>query len=295
MGATALALLGGTTTNRTRRLVPCTARDSVGRLERESEPKRCPTLARRPAADDIASNFEHSRDIGERQIPILHNASEKLRAPGVVGPNESIGLVHRPGPCRQMTALSSGSDAFDVAQALPFDNTASMTFAERLKKAREHAQLSQRQLSAKCSELGHALSSGHVGKLEIGERSNPRAQDVMVLARACGVRHEWLLDGTGGMALDVESEVDEVGAYDAARAMFLAQEVHEGRGEEARTFLATRSATYAGAEGRSPGWWLETLRDEFRTWRAPSKALGSRELEADEDARPAKTNARRAR
>jgi len=294
MGATALAILGGTTTNRARRLVPCTARNSVSRLEREGESKRGATLSRGPAAHDIAADVERSCDIGERERSVLHNASEKLRAPGEIGPDESIVLVHRPGPCRQATSLSSGSSLFDVALPLPVGNTAPMTFAERLRKAREHAQLSQRQLSAKCSAIGHEVSAGHVGKLELGERLNPRAQDVMVLARACGVRHEWLLNGTGAMGLEADDS-DEVSAYDAARTMFVAQEAHEGRGEEARTFLVTRSATYAGAEGRSPGWWLETLRDEFRSWRTPTKAVGTRELEADEDARPAKSNARRAR
>ena len=165
-----------------------------------------------------------------------------------------------------------------------------MTITERFRLAREHAKLSQGALSERCAAQGHSVSRGQIAKLEVGERTNPRGSDTAAIARATGVRLRWLLEEDGPM---LEGEPDEAGAFDAARAMFLAQEVHEGRGEEARTFLVTRSATYAGAEGRSPGWWLETLRDEFRTWRTPSKTVGSRELEPDEEARPSKTSSRR--
>jgi len=90
-----------------------------------------------------------------------------------------------------------------------------------------------------------------------------RGASVERLAQAAKVSPTWLLTGRGPR----EGDSDELAPFDAARALFLAQESHDGRGDEARRFLADRTTAYAGAERKSPRWWLETLAEEFREWR----------------------------
>jgi transcriptional regulator with XRE-family HTH domain len=151
-----------------------------------------------------------------------------------------------------------------------------MNLAERLKMARESARLSQRELSARATSEGHPISAGQIAKIEVADRPNPRASDLAVIARITGVNLSWLVSGIGPM---VPTETSDVAPFDAAKTMFLAQETHDGRGEEARVFLAERSTQYAGAEDKSPGWWLESLRDEYRAWRRPGQLpTGAREL-----------------
>lgn len=66
-----------------------------------------------------------------------------------------------------------------------------MTFAERLKRARRHAKLSQAELAAAC-----CLRQSTISELETnGEGS---AQSVC-LARVCGVSATWLAEGIGDM------------------------------------------------------------------------------------------------
>lgn len=74
-----------------------------------------------------------------------------------------------------------------------------MNLAERLRKARERAGLSQRELAARCQAVGHGISAGQIGKLEVGQRTNPRASDVDTIASVTGVSRRWLLLGEGEM------------------------------------------------------------------------------------------------
>ena len=76
-----------------------------------------------------------------------------------------------------------------------------MKFSERVKKARLHAQLSQEELA-----LAVGLTQGLISKIERGDQEETAS--VVKIARACGVRPEWLDDGSGEMTdgLYVESE-----------------------------------------------------------------------------------------
>lgn len=62
------------------------------------------------------------------------------------------------------------------------------TIANRLKEAREAAGLTQPELAAKAG-----VSSGTIGNIESGTRKNPR--ELLAIAKAVGVRPEWLKDG----------------------------------------------------------------------------------------------------
>lgn len=67
------------------------------------------------------------------------------------------------------------------------------TIAERLKQTRESLGLSQEQLAAAAK-----VSQGTIGNVESGLRKNPR--ELLSIAKALGVRPEWLKDGVGQMA-----------------------------------------------------------------------------------------------
>lgn len=113
-------------------------------------------------------------------------------------------------------------------------------------------------------------SHANIIRIESGQQPKPGAEKIAGYAKVLGVSPEWLLTGEGSMhpvERTVEPiDVDELGPYEAARAWFLAEQRLEGRVEEAKAFLAVRRS-YAGAEDKGPGWWLEHLKDEFRAWR----------------------------
>lgn len=75
-----------------------------------------------------------------------------------------------------------------------------MNFSERLKKAREHAGLSQRSLS---ESVG--MSQPGYQKLENGASGSRFAAQIAI---ACGVSPEWLVTGKGGMLDGVLSGPD---------------------------------------------------------------------------------------
>ena len=141
----------------------------------------------------------------------------------------------------------------------------------------------------------HAQVTMMLRRLDAGETPDFSADVFEDLARAAGVSPSWLQSGRGSPNEDGKVPTpDEVGAFEGAMSYFLATETHEGRGDDARAFLAQRSELNAGMPA-SPDAWLAKLRDEFRAWRAPSKLVGQREILEDEDTRPAKINARRGR
>ncbi len=155
----------------------------------------------------------------------------------------------------------------------------------RLRAAREAKGLGVRELSRLA---GFGDNSADISKIENGKQSTPSYDKIKAYAVALEVNPEWLWSGEGPRERRPEGAVveavgDDLSPFDAARAMFLAEQVHDGRGDNARRFLAERVVHYAGAEGRSPGWWLETLKDEFRAWRKPEKVVGVRELSEDDD------------
>lgn len=144
------------------------------------------------------------------------------------------------------------------------------------------------------------VSQSHISNVESGKRAELGPSVVSALATALEVSLAWLMTGRGSRepgAVEV-SEPHAVSPYEAAVTMLLAQEAHEGREAEAKAFLESISSrAYAGAEGKSPGWWLETLREDYRTWRTPSKAVGVRVVAPEDDDAPQipRLNARRAR
>lgn len=64
------------------------------------------------------------------------------------------------------------------------------TIAERLKSAREEAELTQPQLASRAG-----VSAGTIGNIESGARKNPR--ELLAIAKAVGVHPQWLRDGVG--------------------------------------------------------------------------------------------------
>jgi transcriptional regulator with XRE-family HTH domain len=67
-----------------------------------------------------------------------------------------------------------------------------MTFAERLKFARQLTGLSARRLA----ELA-GVSPGYPGHLETGRRQNPPSAALSDIARVLGTTMDWLLNGVG--------------------------------------------------------------------------------------------------
>lgn len=185
-----------------------------------------------------------------------------------------------------------GSQEKALATTVYTDTDPYVDLAERLRWVLEKRGLSARAWSLAAGR-SHAQVTMMLRRLEAGETPAFEAEVFEDLARAAQVRPAWLQSGKG---TPEGIDDDETDPFEAARRMFVAQEAHEGRAEEARVFLASRSVQYAGAEGKSPAWWLETLRDEFRTWRRPGQLpTGARELGDGE--RPgragSKINARR--
>lgn len=142
------------------------------------------------------------------------------------------------------------------------------------------------------------LSQAHLSNVENGKRENPGTDTLMAIANSLGVSFAWLISGEGFRDREDDHGHHIATPYEAAVTMLLAQEAHEGREAEAKAFLESISSrAYAGAEGKSPGWWLETLREDYRTWRAPSKSVGVRVVAPEDDDAPQipRLNARRAR
>lgn len=137
------------------------------------------------------------------------------------------------------------------------------------------------------------LSRSHVSTILAGRTKRVETETIFRLADAASVSRSWLAFGEGSM-IETAPTPDQVGAFEGAVSWFLATETHEGRGDEARAFLAQRTQVNAGMSA-SPDAWLAKLRDEFRAWRSPSKVVGERVVDADDndDLRPPKINARR--
>lgn len=134
---------------------------------------------------------------------------------------------------------------------------------DRIREARLAKGLGQRSLAAVSG-----VSQGHISHAESGKRLELGQTVLSAIAEALDVSVDWLATGNGPRERRNEPGAEpELGAVDAARAMFLAQETHDGRGTEARAFLAERAVSFAGAERKSPRWWVETLTEEFREWR----------------------------
>lgn len=74
----------------------------------------------------------------------------------------------------------------------PWTITTVNTIAERLKQTRESLGMSQEQLASAAK-----VSQGTIGNVESGLRKNPR--ELLSIAKALGVRAEWLKDGIGQM------------------------------------------------------------------------------------------------
>ena len=155
-------------------------------------------------------------------------------------------------------------------EAVPFDDDEELAAraaarGERLRAARAAKGLGVRELSR---EAGLPGGASDVSKIENGKQPSPNYDKIRALAAVLEVNSEWLWSGEGPRDRRDEAAAGEALApFDAARAMFLSEQVHEGRGDEARKFLGARAVAFAGAERKSPQWWLATLTEEFREWR----------------------------
>jgi transcriptional regulator with XRE-family HTH domain len=80
-----------------------------------------------------------------------------------------------------------------------------MDLKDRVKAAREHADLKQVELVARVRELsGRSFTQQALSKLETGESSASEA--LAAIAVACGVNAEWLVTGEGEMVLSSATE-----------------------------------------------------------------------------------------
>ena len=77
-----------------------------------------------------------------------------------------------------------------------------MSLGERLRKARAHANLTQKQLEAKSG-----VSQKTISKIERGDQD--ASTQVVQLASACGVNSAWLATGKGEMAPQIADVVRE--------------------------------------------------------------------------------------
>ena len=80
------------------------------------------------------------------------------------------------------------------------------SLAERLRRARNDLGLEQSDIAERIGKSG-AAGVGYVSRLETGATANPRAEELVLLARACGVTVDWLLTGEGasqGNQIDVK-------------------------------------------------------------------------------------------
>jgi transcriptional regulator with XRE-family HTH domain len=113
----------------------------------------------------------------------------------------------------------SNTTVLEKGNILVFNS--SMKFSERLKLARKHADLSQEELA---DAIG--VTQGLISKIERGDQEE--SAYVVKMARICGVRPEWLDDGSGEMTdgLYVESEKIK-------KAVLLMQELPEYALDEA--------------------------------------------------------------
>jgi len=86
-----------------------------------------------------------------------------------------------------------------------------MKLSERLKKARKHASLSQKEL-----EAASGVSQQMISRIETGQ--SKETADIVKLSIACGVRPEWLAEGQGGMTAE-DTEPVQLLTDDQRRAL----------------------------------------------------------------------------
>ena len=91
------------------------------------------------------------------------------------------------------------------------------TLKDRMKSARKHAGLTQRELAVRVG-----VSQPVISQLESGE--NLQSVHLLRIASACNVRPEWLADGKGAMVEG--AEVNQVGEMQAA--IYAAEQVSRG-------------------------------------------------------------------
>jgi len=72
-----------------------------------------------------------------------------------------------------------------------------MEFKDRLKQSRKYAKLTQPELANEVKLLGGKLSQQMISMVESGARYDTAA--IFEIAKACGVRAEWLKNGSGDM------------------------------------------------------------------------------------------------
>lgn len=225
---------------------------------------------------------------------LAHGQPKKASTLRESGPEMSpvASSSHRPN--LMASAIDVNRNPSNLAASPMSDESDGMsTLGERLREAREAAGMGQHSLAR-----ASGVSQSHISNVESGKRAELGPSVVSALAASLGVSLSWLMTGQGPKKPEPVPEAHAASPYEAAATMLLAQEAHEGRAAEAKAFLESIAArAYAGAEGKSPGWWLATLTEDYRAWRSPSKTVGVRVVQPEDDDAPQipKLNARRAR
>ena len=81
------------------------------------------------------------------------------------------------------------------------------TLAERLKLAMSAVPPDNKPVSAYALWHKSGVSQSHIGRLLKGQRASPKPHTLDRLARALGVRYEWLAQGDGAMRADSPESV----------------------------------------------------------------------------------------
>ena len=158
------------------------------------------------------------------------------------------------------------------------------TLAERLKKARSHAKITQRKLAELAGVEQPAISQMESGK-------TLKSVHLVALAKACGVSAEWLSSGSGEMAGE-ESNVAMIQQPAQIYRYPIVSWVMAGAWAEAvQPFPDGFADNYdvSDYKAKGPAFWLEVKGDSMTSTSAPSIPEGSQILvDTEADVRPGK-------
>lgn len=158
------------------------------------------------------------------------------------------------------------------------------TLAERLKTARSHAKITQRKLA----ELA-GVEQPAISQMESGKTLN--SVHLVTLAKACGVRAEWLANGAGEMVGE-PANVTMIAQPSQMYRYPIVSWVTAGAWAEAVQPFPDGFADHydvSDYKAKGPAFWLEVKGDSMTSTSAPSIPEGSQILvDTEADVRPGK-------